>query len=45
MTYWALTDNTELSDEERLLAWAETLQNFGNTFRDASQEAGQLANC
>lgn len=37
----ALTDNTELSDEERLLAWAETLQNFGNTFRDASQEAGQ----
>lgn len=37
----ALTNNTELSDEERLLAWAETLQNFGNTFRDASQEAGQ----
>lgn len=37
----ALTNNTELSDEERLIAWAETLQNFGNTFRDASQEAGQ----
>ncbi|MFV0501725.1 MAG: hypothetical protein ACK5MH_09075 [Bacteroidales bacterium] len=37
-----INTNTELSEEERISAWGEALQNFGDTYRDASQEAGQF---
>ena len=37
-----INTNTELTDDERILAWTETLNEFGDTFRGASQQAGQF---
>ena len=37
-----INTDTKLSEEERIAAWGEALQNFGDTYRDASQEAGQF---
>lgn len=37
-----INDDTELSEEERISAWGEALHDFGETYRNASQEAGQF---